>query len=89
MGQDRRGGARRPRGRMTQPPGPGQGTHDASPKISCASQAGDLREEAGVGMAMGRKPDLQEGIQDTEESETGCVGNASRRWTYGAVADLS
>jgi len=39
------------------------------PKISYTSQAGDLREEVGGGTVVGRRPDLQEEMQDVGKPE--------------------
>ena len=59
--------------------GPTGGTRDVSPKISRASEAGDLRKEVGGGTAMGGRPDLQQGIQDAEKPEAGQHGGREHK----------
>jgi len=71
MGQAPGGGARRPWGGMAELLGSGRGTRNASPKISCTPQVGDLREELGGGTAVGGRPEFQEEIQDAGEPEAG------------------
>jgi len=65
--------------------GPTGGTRDAAPKISCASQAGDLREEVGGGPAMGWTPDLQEEILDAEKPEARRHGGREHQEAFLAV----
>jgi len=73
MGQARGRGAKRPRGGIAELPGPGRGTCSASPKISRASEAEDLREEVDRGTTIGGRSDLQEEIRDAGEPES-CLG---------------
>ena len=54
--------------------GPGGGACDASPKVSCEYQAGDLREEVGGGAPVGWGQGLQDEIPDTEKPKAGRRG---------------
>jgi len=72
VGRARGRGARRSRGGMAGIFGPDGGAVDAASQITREHQAGDLREEVGRGTELGWRPDLQDEVQNAEESRRCC-----------------
>jgi len=69
VGQDRGGGARRPRSGVARLPGSDGSMRYAASQFSRAPQARNLRGKVGGDTTMGRRSDLEEKIQDAEKPE--------------------